>query len=107
MSNIIQLAPGLTIEKPTARNSVYLAYSLDGYIAYHDAQDPAVHEEEAQRGQPQARDESADAEELKLVPLLQPEGLGADPEPEGREAEELAAQEGRARQVDGEEDQIP
>jgi len=76
-------------------------------IANDDAQNPAVHEEEAERGEPETRQEGALSQELELVPLLEPHALGRNPEGQGRDAQRLVPQEGRLGKVEREEDHVP
>lgn len=83
------------------------SFSFLGHVADNDAQDPAVDEEEAQRGEPQARDEGAAAQELEPEALLQPGALGRDPEGQGGAGEGRAAQQGGAREVERQEDHVP
>lgn len=65
-----------------------------GPIPDDDAQDPAIDEEESERGAPEPRGEGGQAEELELVGLLEPDGLGQDPSGEGGEAEGGGGEEG-------------
>lgn len=64
-------------------------------------------EEEGQRRQPQARHEGALAAELEPVGLGQPQGLGGEPQGQGGGAAAGPEEEGRARQVQGQQGQVP
>ncbi len=76
-------------------------------IADNDAQNPAVDEEEQEARQPQSGQEGAPPHKLKLEALLEPQGLGGDPEDQRRDAERLVAQKRGPREVQREEGHVP
>lgn len=88
------------------RNTLRRALPVS-HVADDDAQDPAVDEKKGQRRQPQARRKGAAAEELELEPLLQPRALSRDPEGKHGEPAQRPAQQGRAREVQRQEDHVP
>ncbi len=70
-------------------------------------QNPTIHPEKKQRGNPHPGKECAVPEKLETVPLPQPQGLGTGPEGQGGQAEGFRAEEGGGGEVEGEEDEVP
>lgn len=58
-----------------------------GSISDDDSQYPTVDEKKPKRCQPKTRKEGTHAQKLELVALLEPSGLGHDPEEKSRDAE--------------------
>lgn len=80
---------------------------LASHVADDDTQDPAVHQEEAQRREPEARQEGAPAQELQLVALLQPQRLRRNPQRQRGDAQPLVPEERRPGQVQREQHHVP